>query len=201
MQIIDGFIGNSAGDDLNNLGHRCKDIEFINFKNYFLVLGDNFSLSFDQPLENTFPFLLSKKLNMSYYNLSVFNGGMDACKNNALIWIKKFAKPRFIICNFTFLNSLLHTDRVKIYNSDFDDLNIQTLYYMGDHNGYFNAKRIMLNNLIRDHFDCPIYQISFQNQTLLFDQCINISIDDTTHENVTNQLLAKIQLQNQKVRP
>ena len=129
MQIIDGFIGNSAGDDLNNLGHRCKDIEFINFKNYFLVLGDNFSLSFDQPLENTFPFLLSKKLNMSYYNLSVFNGGMDACKNNALIWINKFAKPRFIICNFTFLNSLLHTDRVKIYNSDFDDLHIQTLYY------------------------------------------------------------------------
>ena len=63
----DGFLYNIIGDELNSLGHRCKEIkevlgEDLQFPRYFLVLGDNACLHMHKPLEETWPYLLSKSI-------------------------------------------------------------------------------------------------------------------------------------------
>jgi len=205
MQLIDGFIGNTAGDDLNKLGHRCKDTELINFHNYFLVAGDNLSLSFHIPLENTYPYLLAQKLKMSYYNLSVFNGGMDVCKNNILVWHKRFKMPKFIIIDFTFLNALVHYDltKQKLFGSNFDDENIKELYDQADHNGYFYCKKLLLEKLIINYYNCPIYQLKQNNTLALLDNGIkNILIEDNmSHVEIGDLLFRENQVLTSKVRP
>jgi hypothetical protein len=73
--------------NLNSYGHRCKELSELNLHNYILFVGDNICLSYHLPIEETFPYIVSKKLNVDYYNLSIFNGGIEAIKFNLLSWV------------------------------------------------------------------------------------------------------------------
>ena len=78
----DGFLYNSQGTELNSLGHRCKEIkkvlgEDLQFPRYFLVLGDNACLHMHKPVEETWPYLLSKAINHQYYNFLIYSLKMD----------------------------------------------------------------------------------------------------------------------------
>jgi hypothetical protein len=62
----EGFLFNETGTDLNSNGHRCKEInqvlgDDLQFSKYFLVLGDNACLHMHKPIEETWPYLLSKQ--------------------------------------------------------------------------------------------------------------------------------------------
>lgn len=203
MKIVNGFIGNSAGEGLNKLGHRCDDTDLINYNNYFLVAGDNFNLSFDKPISETYPYLLSKKLSMSYYNLSVFNGGMDVLKNNILVWKNRFLNPKFLIINFTFLNSLTHFKENTLYASDLSDPEMQNFYHQANYNGYFNAKKLLLSKLVVNCFTCPIYQFYTDGALKLLDDCIfdfNIPNHDP-HSEIVQKIYDNFKSNLAKARP
>ena len=76
-KLNEGFLYNRTGRTLNSLGHRCKEIKEVlvnlQFQRYFLVLGDNACLHMHKPIEETWPYLLSKAINYQYYNLAVSN--------------------------------------------------------------------------------------------------------------------------------
>jgi len=202
MQIVDGLIGNTAGDNLNTYGHRCKNIEEINFNNYFLIAGDNFNLSFDKPIEETYPYILSKILKTSYYNISVFNGGMDVFKNNMLIWKNKFPSPKFVLIHFSFLNSLTHYKDEKLYSSNFEDKAIVELFETGNYNGYFNAKQLLISKLILNYYVCPIYQLYDAVNLKLFDNLINqLNIDNLSHLDIADILSKQITSYFHRARP
>jgi len=112
MQFYDNLLGHELSLDFNSRGHRCKEIEELDQRKYFLFVGDNISLGLGTPIEETYPYLISKKFNTDYYNLSIFNGGLDAIKYNLLAWNSVVkVPPKAIIISTEFLNSFLVSNK------------------------------------------------------------------------------------------
>jgi hypothetical protein len=64
----------------NSVSHRCKEVPDVlgpnlDFRKYFLVLGDNAGLHMHQPVEETWPYLVSKETSYRYYNACIIDGG------------------------------------------------------------------------------------------------------------------------------
>lgn len=79
----------------NSLGHRCKEIDELD--DFFLVIGCSNTLGYGLPLERTYPYLLSQKLNLDYYNLSMNGAGPDIVFINLLIFLNNYKKPKFVL--------------------------------------------------------------------------------------------------------
>ena len=151
----EGFLSNGQGNDLNSLGHRCKEIKDVlgddlQFSKYFLVLGDNRCLHMHKPIEETWPYLLSKQINHQYYNLAVQNGGLDCIKFNLFNWRYKYSQPKMIFISCEWANSFLGVD--------YEDESVLKASELADTNGYWKGRSRMFSKLLA-HIDIPIYQI------------------------------------------
>lgn len=81
----------------NEHGHRCKNIKNLNFDNYILFLGCSHTEGVGNRLEDTYPYLLSKKFNVDYYNLALGGCASDTARHNLTVWLAKFPLPKYII--------------------------------------------------------------------------------------------------------
>ena len=84
----------------NSLGHRCKDISELDFDNYILFAGCSHTEGIGLELEKTYPYLLSKKLECDYYNLSLGGTGVDTMIHNLTVWLAKYKKPKLLVVQF-----------------------------------------------------------------------------------------------------
>lgn len=209
MRLLDGFIGNDDNDNLyNSLGHRCKELSDINLHNYILVLGDNISLGLDKPIQETYPYIVSKYLKMDYYNLSIFNGGVDCLRFNLLSWFKRYnnSPPRFIIIGFEFLNAVLVSNSNYDYlnPADFTQEDVNDLYKYANLSGFFSGRNLLNENLILRNINVPIYQIKFTDKNLLLQNNIfnveyNGSIFD--YSAISNAISKTYQSKNSRIKP
>lgn len=183
MQFVDSFIGHDLSPTFNSRGHRCKEIEEVDLRNYILFAGDNVSLGWDKPIERTYPFIASQKIGCDYYNLSIFNGGIDAMKYNLLTWFAKVPqRPKAIVISCEFLNSFFTANDSfeKWQVCDYDNETVKEIFDTGNKNGYFLGKRVLANMLLTSYIDKPIYQITFKNKIPAFDSnIINLNYDDS----------------------
>lgn len=167
-QLTDGLLlGNETIVDLyNSSGHRCKELEKINLRNHFVVLGDTAGISAHLPIEETFPHILSQKLKIDYYNLSVANGGVDAMKYNLFTWIRKIAKPKVIIVACEFNNAVMMSDDdlSSIAIADLNDPDVKELMNYGNLSGFFNARNFMFDQLLYYANNIPVYHLSWKNK-------------------------------------
>lgn len=209
MRFYDNLLGHDLKDPslkLNNRGHRCKDIEDVNLHNYILFAGDNVALDYNLPIEKTYPYLISQQLNTDYYNLSIFNGGLDSVKYNLLTWFSKYPKPKCVVINTEFLNSILVCldigEEIKV--ADYNDPSIQQIMVAGEKVGLFFAKRKLAENVLRHAINVPIYQISFKDKMSLFTDGVT-NVDHTgnifDHESITNEFLRSYRNIRAKVLP
>lgn len=181
MQIINGFIGNDPDIFYNSNGHRCKEVSELNFRNYLLFVGDNLSLGLDKPIEKTYPYIISKNLATDYYNLSVFNGGIDATKHNLFSWLYHNPQPRAIIIGFEFLNAILKSDKNlrKLESVDYSNDIVQDVIDYGNSVGFFNGRNELFNWLLNSITSVPVYQIYLKDrENLLNDKIVNIPYED-----------------------
>jgi hypothetical protein len=191
----DGFLYNSQGAELNSLGHRCKEIkkvlgEDLQFPRYFLVLGDNACLHMHKPVEETWPYLLSKAINHQYYNLAIKDGGLEGVKHNLFTWLYKYGKPKMIFISCEWANSFIGAD-----NTD-EDLKIS--YELANNARYFTG-RTRLFSMLMDNVDIPIYQIIGPNDepTILSDS-INILELDHSDDTKVAEIVSEGFLEAQK---
>ena len=207
MRIIDGLLGHDYDSNYNTRGHRCRDIEDINLKNYILFLGDNVSLGLDKNIEQTFPYMVSKKLNMDYYNLSIFNGGHDALKFNLLGWMHKFKAqcPKFIVITNEFLNSLLTSDssfnNLKVM--DYSNEDAKTIIDAANVCGFFRGRNQLLENLIKTTVPVPVYQIILPGSEILLsdNKMTDIVVESKNHEDIFIKLYECINHKKRKIAP
>lgn len=209
MQFVDGFLSHKPGlgIEFNSLGHRCKELSELNLHNYILFAGDNVSLGLGTPMEETYPALVSSKLRTDYYNISIFNGGLDALRYNLVAWFSKIKKkPKAVVISSEFLNSLLVTD--INYNSwTYCDLNnevIKDLLHAGNMTGFFTARRIMAENQLKNLITVPIYQIVFDaREPALINNVTSIIHTGNMfdHVSIAAKVLDSIKKQSQKVKP
>lgn len=77
--------------DRNSCGHRSKEIDQLDNK-FILFIGCSITVGSAVALEDTFPYLVSKYLNIDYYNLAVEGSGPDLLAQNLANWISKIKK-------------------------------------------------------------------------------------------------------------
>lgn len=204
MRFYDNLIGHDLNDPnlkLNKRGHRCKDIEEINFHNYILFAGDNVSLDFNSEIEDTYPHLISQQLKADYYNLSIFNGGIDVIKYNLLTWYYKFPAPKFIVISTEFLNAFVVSDKSlsTISLPDYSTQEVQQILRVGETSGFFPSRRLFTQNIILNHIHIPIYQIKFKDKASLFDDgVINLVHDGDVFDHVAMAKLVTNKVQNNR---
>lgn len=82
--------------NLNSYGYRCN--EFDNQE--ILILGCSHTEGHGLPLELTWPYLISKKMNKDYINLAKGGEGAQAQITKAFQFFKEFYKPKYIFAVF-----------------------------------------------------------------------------------------------------
>lgn len=209
MKLIKGFIGNDNHNNLyNSLGHRCKEIDELNFHNYILFFGDNVALDLNKPIEATYPYLISKSLKVDYYNLSIFNGGVDCFRYNLLSWFKQFKDdpPRFIVVGFEFLNAVMVSNHNYDYldPADFNIQDVSDLYHYANLSGFFSGRNLLNESLLIRNINLPIYQINFKDKNTLFTKNVfdikyDGSLDDS--QQIAKDFYIEYKLRNSKIKP
>jgi hypothetical protein len=84
----------------NSHGHRSKEISDLD-KDFILFIGCSITVGSAVKLEETFPYLVSQKLCIDYYNLAVEGAGWDLIAYNLGSWFKNIKrKPKAIVINW-----------------------------------------------------------------------------------------------------
>jgi hypothetical protein len=151
----------------NKNGHRCKDIENIDLDNYILFTGCSHTEGVGLELEKTYPYIISKSLNMDYYNLALGATGIDVLEYNLINWltvVKKKPKilvvqwpdhTRFISLNFKYKNLIPK-------GTWSDDTETKKFIVAADISGFYNARKMITLRLVKKIYD-PIYAINMSN--------------------------------------
>lgn len=207
MNFYDNLLGNDLSDIFNSRGHRCKELEEINLRNYILFAGDNVGVGWGTPLEETYPYLVSKKLNVDYYNLSIFNGGLDALKYNLITWYMTIPqKPRAIVISNEFLNSFVVSDlnQRKFSPCDLSDERVQVVLDTGNTTNFFTSRQYFADKLISNLIKNPIYQIEFKDRIPAFKtNVINLKHegDMFDHKAISEIVIAELDKTKRQARP
>ena len=81
----------------NEYGHRCNSPNIVTQSNYILFSGCSHTMGVGLALEDTYPYLLSQKLNLPYYNLAVGGSGRDVLSYNLNSFLSKFSPPVLMV--------------------------------------------------------------------------------------------------------
>jgi hypothetical protein len=153
----------------NNNGHRCKNIEDIDLDNYILIIGCSQTEGIGLKIEDTYPYLLSKKLNCDYYNLGICATGIDVLNYNLVTWFAKIKKPpkllvvqwpnqvRMTLINYPKYKTFEYTPH-GIWSSYVKD--IGEFLVLGEQINFFKTTKTLTKNIIRNIATCPIIEVS-----------------------------------------
>lgn len=203
-----GFLKNVAPNvNLNSYGHRCKELSDVNLHNYILFVGDNVCLSYHIPIEETFPYIISQQLKTDYYNLSVFNGGIEAVKFNLFGWLSLIKQPpKTIILASEFANALLISGAELnwIKPADYNNSDVKELLDAGNISGFHSSRKALFSNLVKQ-LNYPIYQVVFPNKEKLVDSSNVINLEyqgDIFDQNgIANLVVDALQVKSMRIRP
>lgn len=85
----------------NSLGHRSKDLDKLNLNNYILFAGCSVTWGVGLHLEETYPYLTAKSLNLDYYNLAIPGSSLELAIVNIFSFLKNIKeKPKFIVLQY-----------------------------------------------------------------------------------------------------
>lgn len=157
----------------NNYGHRCKNIEDIDLDNYILLLGCSHTEGIGLKLEDTYPYLLSQKMNCDYYNLGIGGTGIDVLNYNFVTWFAKIKKPPKVV-----IVQWPHTVRLTLQNfPESKDVTPEPFYQhgvwgkqfykelgqffvIGEHINHFNTIYTLTKKIIHNVATCPIIEVN-----------------------------------------
>ena len=150
----------------NTNGHRCKDIEDIDLDNYILFAGCSHTEGIGLKLEDTYPYLLSKKLNTDYYNLAIGGAGVDTLSYNITTWFAKIKKPpKLLVIQWPHHIRMIAKDGADLTPQPFVNLgiwsdNAHKFFVEGEDLGVFKTIRLLTKRLVNNIATCPIIEIT-----------------------------------------
>lgn len=142
----------------NTNGHRCHEIDEVDFDNYILFVGDSHAEGVGLELKRTFAYLTAQKLGVSYYNLGLAGTGLDYMLFNVISWISRYPRPRYIFNYWTDPTRFLKiTEGNKILqawmiNHAMPEADKHFLVY-GEMAGYVNTKHWLTSTLLKTVLD------------------------------------------------
>lgn len=162
----------------NSYGHRCVDINNLNFDNYILFLGCSHTFGTGLELEKTYPYIVSSKLNMDYYNLAVSATGMDVIEHNLITWLFKFkTKPKAIIIQFPdstrFLSCHKGYDNLIPNGTWTPDQNVEKQLASSDMAGISVARKFLITSLLEIVTkNIPTLYFAYISQEPIINKCL-----------------------------
>jgi len=184
----------SVTHKFNNFGHRCKNIDEVDLNNYILFIGCSNTLGLGNYVHDTYPYLISKKLNMDYYNLGLAGSGTDIHLHNLLVWTKTIQKPKFIVWQWTTdARIACMKDNNFIYSAVpwVENIEIRDMLVLTDTLGHFKIRRKLANEILK-LCDIPIIQIDvYPNENAMHFDKLDYSRDmrhfgPKSHQNITD---------------
>jgi hypothetical protein len=117
----------------------------------YIALGCSFTEGVGLPIEQTWPFLLSKKLSKNIWNLGVGGTGLDTCFRLLDYYINELNILGVFLLTPDTSRFEIHTLNGTIcYSPHWDNLNnpgellIKKLWYSNDDNSYYNKRKNLL---------------------------------------------------------
>jgi hypothetical protein len=164
---------NAVSYKRNTYGHRCKNIDEIDLDNYILFAGCSHTEGIGLKIEDTYPYLLSKKMNCDYYNLGIAATGVDVLNYNLVTWFAKIKKPPKVL-----VLQWPHNTRITLQNyPESPNIKPEPFYQygvwraksnkklgifltFGEQLNFFNTASTLTKKLIHTVATCPIIEIN-----------------------------------------
>lgn len=152
----------------NMHGHRCNEIENIDLDNYILFAGCSHTEGIGLHLENSYPYLLSKKLNVDYYNLALGGTGADVINHNIVTWFTKVKKPpKLLIVQWPHHTRAITKDFSNPTNLEVEpwlaygvwDKKAGIFFSEGENLGIFKSTRILTKKIVNNISPCPVIEV------------------------------------------
>lgn len=190
----------------NKNGHRCKNIEDIELNNYILFTGCSHAEGLGLKLEDTYPYLLSQKMNCDYYNLGIAGTGIDVLNYNLVTWFAKIKKPpkllvvqwpnrvRMILENYP-KHKIEYTQH-GIWSSFFEG--IGEFLVLGEKINFFNTTKTLTKNIIRTIATCPIIEVTALSDGFL-DSDLKFVQKDYARDHTKTQVQGHMGVESQKI--
>jgi hypothetical protein len=185
----------------NKNGHRCKDIEDIDLNNYILFIGCSHTEGIGLELQTTYPYLVSEELKCDYYNLGLGGTGIDVLAYNLITWFSVVKqKPKLVILQWSnhvrFISQLPNSISKNIYypyGSWSTGLDVDKFLLLGHDIGFFDTRRTMMYNLIKNSINCPIIEIAplnskFNDEATLMPDIKNDYARDGLHYGIASNI-------------
>lgn len=193
----------------NKLGHRCKNIEDIELDNYILFTGCSHTQGVGVRLEDSYPHIVSKKLDCDYYNLALGATGIDVVEYNLLTWFGKIKKkPKCVVIQWPdhsrFLSAYPNYKSLIENGSWSQDEHVQKFLASSEITGFFHARKNISYRLLKEVIDVPIIDVHFtslspyDNNSMLWFRKVDLGRDLShsgikSHRGVADTLITHIE--------
>jgi hypothetical protein len=163
----------------NSCGHRCKEIEEVDFDNYILAVGCSFTEGVGLEVDKTYVSVLAEILKCDYYNLGVGGSGIDVMFHNLFVWLaSQPKKPKLIIVQWPSAERFSHLLNNNINTPIDQSVLLQTvspntnypgakeMLLFGDNINFFKTVELLTKvkiEHIKKLFDVPLIEISLKN--------------------------------------
>lgn len=146
---------------------RCKPLKDIDVNNYVLFIGTSHTQGVGVDVEESFPYLVSKYFNYDYFNLAISGTGVDVIEHNLLVWSYLFRdhQPQYVFIEWP--PAERYAAKYPGYENYLptgnwsDDQNAIDLLIKGKK--VFDNRLLMLYNLSRTLFKCPIIDLRYSS--------------------------------------
>lgn len=166
--------------EFNEYGHRSKNVTEIDLDNYILFVGCSHTSGVGNYLEDTYPYLVSKQLNIDYYNLSISGSGIDVQLHNLFNWLVRYKPPKYLVWQWTLEPRVVIADRenkLQVVGSWSNIKEHTEFLLVGKTINYFKTKRELAKNTV-DNLPIKTIQIDiFPNLNAIFYQKIDSARD------------------------
>lgn len=137
----------------------------IDLDNYVIFAGTSHTRGVGVDVQESYPYLVSKYFNYDYVNLSISATGTDVIEHNLLVWsyLYKDTPPKYVFVEWPpeerYVAKYPGYDNYIPVGNWSDDENVKQLLVTGKK--IFDNKLIMLYNLCRAIFKCPVIDVRY----------------------------------------
>lgn len=190
------FLDKKITYDFNEYGHRCKSIKDIDLDNYVLFVGCSHTEGTALHITDTFPYILSNRMRMDYYNLGLRGAGMDVQLHNLMTWTLRVKQPpKMLIWQWTLeprITVLDESGKLECLGSWSQKKSQLDFLIAADEVDYLKTKR-EFTKAILSNMPFPTIQIDVcKNQDVIYYQRLDFARDMLHYGPRSNQALSDV---------
>ena len=172
---------------INRYGHRSPNpFTFEKHSDYILVTGCSITAGIGLEYSTMWATIVSKKLNLPYYNLALGGSDQYTMMHNLINWLWKYPKPRYLVIQWPDTNRILTGSLLEFHNVNTRNLDVRDTMIKMESIGAPQIYRKVSQSLFREDNDMIVTDLIYDHTEFLIDNARDY------HPGIlSNQLMAK----------